>query len=89
MHFLKIINWSFFMCQTWPKAMVIKLQVKKNGQSLKGTCGWIKVDKWYFHGYLYTLCVKIGNTYSIKSKNTKKIIHFEFFFKITYNLFGP
>ncbi len=89
MHFWKIINCSFLMCRTWPKAMVVKLQIKKNGQGLKGVCGWIKVDKWYFHGNLYTLCVKIESTYSIKSSNTKKTHSFWVFFKITYNLFGP
>jgi hypothetical protein len=88
MHFLKIIIFLFLMHQTWPKAMIVKLQVKKNEQGLKGICGWIKVDKCYFHGYLYTLCVKFGSTYNIKSSNTNKFTHFEFFFKITYKLFG-
>jgi len=81
MHFLNIINCSFLMHWTWLKAAVVKIQIKKNGQGLKGICGWIKVDKWYFHTYMYTLCVKIGSTYNMKGSNTKKFTHFEFFSK--------
>jgi hypothetical protein len=77
MIFKKKINCSFLMCQTWPKAVVVKLQINKNGQGSKGICGWIKLDKWYFHGS------KLEIHIVSKVVTHKKFTHFEFFFKIT------
>jgi hypothetical protein len=63
------------MCWTWPKALVVKLQIKKNGQGSKVESKLINDI------FMVTLHILVGSTYNIKSSNTKKFTHFEFFSK--------